>query len=224
MSDNPLLPSSTLDVAASSPPRVPRRLTPEQVILLESLEKRMNKLHIEELNLEKRADDTLTALGTNAQMLMAVSIGSNVILPGSMSCAGGVVLSSLSTISFGLAFLVAVSIAYSKINRLVTPVAELKRSLADLHQNVREFKSETEPLGLTRSAFESNHSMRIEALEQEHQFETTDFWAHYKHMLIWILIVAVVQWITSFIVATVFFCKGKAPGDRAPKFAPPRPT
>ena len=145
-----------------------------------------------------------------AHLLVVVGVGggfgSNAILPGSMSCAGGVVLSSLSTLSFGLAFLVAMTIAYEKISRLVTPVAELKKSLADLHQNVREFKNETQPVGaFQRTAFGSNHSMRIEALEKKHQFETTDFWAYYKRMLICILIVAVVQLITGSIVAAVFF-------------------
>ncbi|GFY89113.1 hypothetical protein Acr_06g0010530 [Actinidia rufa] len=200
----------------------------EQLMLLELLEKWQNKLHIEELNLEKRADDALTALRPNAQFLILgwFGMGSNVILQGSMSCADGVLLSSLTTISLGLAFLVAMSIAYNKIQRLVTPVAVLKQSLTDLHRNVLELKNETEHPGLiTQTAFGSNFSTRIQALEQNHQLETTDFLPYYKRRLVWILIAAVVHCITSSIVTAVFFCKGKDYGNRAPKFAlPTRPT
>ncbi|CAL5330012.1 unnamed protein product [Camellia sinensis] len=198
---------------------------PEQRHTIEAFEMMRNQMHLEEVDLEKRAEDAISSLGISAQ-LMSGFISGSVLLQGQFACTIGISISLMSMVSFVIGFGIAVTVAFNKIRRLNQPLQELRSRQSKLYTDIMQFRVENNFVGdRVRFQFpvsnvdpdsspqyeygfvpmDSQYSSRLidveNSLSGAHNFLT-----HYESMLYLMAFGAAVHGITIPLVAYHIFC------------------
>ncbi|KAI8026769.1 hypothetical protein LOK49_LG02G02429 [Camellia lanceoleosa] len=210
-----------------------QRVRPEQRHTIEAFEMMRNQMRLEEVDLEKRADDAISSLGISAQLMLGFISGS-VLLQGKFACTIGISVSLMSVVSFVIGFGIAITVAFNKLRRLSRPLQELRSRQSKLYTDIMQFRAENYFAGeqgrFQASAtdvdpdspqyhMDSQFSSRLIGLEDSLS-GAQNFLTHYESMLWLMAFGAVVHGITIPLVAYHIFCgtgKGSTDKDMRPK-------
>ncbi|CAL5378372.1 unnamed protein product [Camellia sinensis] len=192
-----------------------QRVRPEQRHTIEAFEMMRNQMHLEEVDLEKRADDAISSLGISAQLILGFISGS-VLLQGKFACTIGISVSLMSVVSFVIGFGIAITVAFNKIRRLSRPLQELRSRQSKLYADIIQFKAENYG---PQYRMDSEFSSRL--IDVENSLSgAQNFLTHYESMLWLTAFGAAVHGITIPLVAYHIFCgtgKGSTDKDTMPK-------
>ncbi|CAL5378374.1 unnamed protein product [Camellia sinensis] len=210
-----------------------QRVRPEQRHTIEAFEMMRNQMHLEEVDLEKRADDAISSLGISAQLILGFISGS-VLLQGKFACTIGISVSLMSVVSFVIGFGIAITVAFNKIRRLSRPLQELRSRQSKLYADIIQFKAENyfagdqvihaadtnvDPDSGPQYRMDSEFSSRL--IDVENSLSgAQNFLTHYESMLWLTAFGAAVHGITIPLVAYHIFCgtgKGSTDKDTMPK-------
>ncbi|KAI8027242.1 hypothetical protein LOK49_LG02G02418 [Camellia lanceoleosa] len=216
-----------------------QRVTPEQRHTIEAFEMMRNQMHLEEVDLEKRAEDAISSLGISAQLMLGFISGS-VLLQGKFACTVGISVSLMSVVSFVIGFGIAITVAFNKIRRLNRPLQELRRRQSKLYTDIMHFKAENNFVGdrarvqvaVANVDPDSSPQYEYRFVHMDSQFSSRlidvedslsgaqNFLTHYESMVYLMAFGAAIHGITIPLVAYHIFCgtgKGSIDKDTMPK-------
>ncbi|KAI7981810.1 hypothetical protein LOK49_Contig12G00011 [Camellia lanceoleosa] len=198
-----------------------------------------NQMHLEEVDLEKRAEDAISLLGISAQLMLGF-ISWSVLLQGKFACTIGISVSLMSVVSFVIRFGIAITVAFNKIRRLNRPLLDLRRRQSKLYTDIMQFRAENNFVGdqvriqvaIANVDPDSSPQYEYRFVHMDSQFSSRlidvedslsgaqNFLTHYESMVYLMAFGAAIHGITIPLVAYHIFCgtgKGSTDKDTMPK-------